>query len=80
SHLVFDAIYHVYLYPISGFPGSSLAALTFWYEFNDDVFRKGGISGRLKNAHKIWLRLTGPIIRTNPFEVYVNNLTFYGEV
>lgn len=50
--VISGAIYRLYLYPISSFPGPCLAALTFWYEFYYDVIRRGPYTWEIEKMHK----------------------------
>ena len=82
------AVYRLYFSPIAKFPGSKLAALTFWYEFYFDVVKRGSYVWEIKRMHEIYglkrselkrfrsLRKSGPIIRINPQEVHVADSAF----
>lgn len=50
-HIVFSAIYRLYLSPIAKFPGPKLAALTLWYEFYYDVVRGGQYGFKIADLH-----------------------------
>ncbi|KAI9785213.1 MAG: hypothetical protein M1835_003379 [Candelina submexicana] len=72
-YICYGAIYRLYVSPIAKFPGPKLAALTFWYEFYYDVYKRGKYTWKLKELHQDF----GPIIRINPFELHVNDPDFY---
>ena len=44
--------YHLFLSPLNKFPGRKLAALTRYYEFYYDFFRKGRYEWEIKDMHK----------------------------
>lgn len=46
------ALYRLCLSPVASIPGPRLAAITFWYEFYYDVWRKGQYTWKLKDLHK----------------------------
>jgi hypothetical protein len=46
------AIYNAYLGPLSKFPGSKLAASTFWYETYFDVFKGHQYIWQIKKMHE----------------------------
>ncbi len=68
-YTLYGAIYRLYLSPIAKFPGSKLAALTFWYEFYYDVIKRGTYVYEIERMHNIY----GPIIRINPYELHIND-------
>ena len=45
------AIYRLYLSPLAKFPGRKLAALTLWYEFYHDYFRRGRYTWEIAAMH-----------------------------
>lgn len=45
-------IYRLWLSPLSRFPGSSLARVTYWYEFYYDWFRPGQYFRRINEMHQ----------------------------
>ena len=46
------AIYHLFLHPLTRFPGPKLAPLTTWYEGYYDVVKKGRFTFHLETLHK----------------------------
>ena len=44
--------YRLYFSPAAKFPGPKLAALTFWYEFYQDVWREGQYTWKIRDLHK----------------------------
>lgn len=48
----YGAFYRLYLSPIAKFPGPKFAALTFWYEFYYDVYKRGKYTWKLKELHE----------------------------
>ena len=69
-------IYSVYLSPLSRFPGSKLAASTFWYETYWDVFKDHSYIWRIKEFHEQY----GPIIRTNPQDIHIHDPDFFDDL
>ena len=45
------AIYRLYFSPLAKFPGRKLAALTLWYEFYYDYFRRGKYIWEIADMH-----------------------------
>ena len=45
------AIYRLYFSPLAKFPGRKLAALTLWYEFYHDYFRRGKYLWEIADMH-----------------------------
>ena len=67
-------IYHrLYLSPIAHFPGPTLAALTYWYEFYYDIILGGQYIWKIKALHDQY----GPIVRINPHELHVSDPAFW---
>lgn len=48
------AVQRLFLSPISKFPGPTLAALTFWYEFYYDVYLPGQYIFKIEELHKTY--------------------------
>jgi len=44
-------IYRLYLSPLANFPGRNLAALTLWYEFYYDYFKRGKYVWEIADMH-----------------------------
>lgn len=70
------AIYRVYFHPLSKFPGSELAASTYWHETWYDVFKDHSYVWKIKAMHERY----GPIIRTNPDDVHIHDPDFFDEL
>lgn len=51
-HVVGGAMYRLYLSPLAKFPGRRLAALTLWYEFYHDYFRRGQYTWEIAEMHE----------------------------
>lgn len=77
-YTIYGAIWRLYLSPVARFPGSKLAAVTFWYEFYYDVVKGGTYVYEIERMHKEF----GPIIRINPYELHINDtdLEFMGQL
>ncbi|KAJ5356412.1 cytochrome P450 [Penicillium concentricum] len=70
------AVSRLWLSPIAGFPGSKLAAVTFWYEFYYDWILTGKYYERIKEMHDEY----GPIIRISPDELHIADASFYDQL
>lgn len=57
-YTVLGAIYRLYLSPLAKFPGRKLAALTLWYEFYHDFFRRGKYTWEIADMHAKYGRLS----------------------
>lgn len=94
-YIVGGAIYRLYLSPLAKFPGRKLAALTLWYEFYHDYFRRGQYTWEIADMHekygitrnsvlidigRLIPKLTGPIVRISPHELHVNDPEFYDQL
>ena len=86
-------IYRLYLSPIAKFPGPRLAAVSLWYEFYYDVIKGGQYTWKIAELHKqygIWRKpkeskslihgSLGPVIRINPYELHINEPSFYDDL
>jgi cytochrome P450 len=72
-YLSFNIYQRLYLSPIAHFPGPTLAALTYWYEFYYDIILGGQYIWKIKSLHDRY----GPIIRINPNELHVSDPAFW---
>lgn len=93
-YVVGGAMYRLYLSPLAKFPGRKLAALTLWYEFYHDYFRRGQYTWEIADMHekygitrnsvldidRLTAKLTGPIVRISPHELHVNDPEFYDQL
>lgn len=72
--LVYNAaviIYRLVFHPLAGFPGPTLAAASYLYEFYYDVFADGG--GQYTNEVERMHDRFGPVVRVTPDEVHVRD-------
>ncbi|KAJ9606123.1 hypothetical protein H2200_009084 [Cladophialophora chaetospira] len=67
------AVYRMTLHPLSAFPGSKLAASTYWHETYYDVFKGHQYIWKIQEMHKQY----GPVIRTNPDDVHIHDPEFF---
>ncbi|CAH0032931.1 unnamed protein product [Clonostachys rhizophaga] len=78
--LVFRRVYiiidRLYFSPLAKFPGPKLAAATSLYESYYDVIKGGIYYKQIQKLHKIY----GPILRVNPYELSVDDGSFYDTV
>ena len=51
-YTLYGLIWRLYLSPVAKFPGSKLAAATFWYEFYFDVIKGGQYVYEIERMHK----------------------------
>lgn len=76
AKVVYDlciAIYRIYFHPLAKFPGSKLAAATYWHETYYDVFKGHQYIWKIKEMHEKY----GPVIRTNPDDVHIHDPDFF---
>lgn len=50
-YVIVGATYRLYFSPLAKFPGRKLAALTLWYEFYHDYFRRGQYTWEIADMH-----------------------------
>lgn len=74
-HLVSLVVYRLYLSPLRDFPGPKLAAATQWYETYYEMWYRGG--GMFTRHIKELNAQYGPIVRINPWELYIDDPEFY---
>ncbi|KAL4990946.1 cytochrome P450 [Aspergillus falconensis] len=72
-YTLYLAITRLLLSPIRHIPGPTLAALSFWPEFYHDVIERGQYFRRIDKMHQKY----GTIVRINPFEIHVQDSSFY---
>jgi len=70
------AFRRLYLSPISHIPGPRLAALTQYYESYYDIILGGQYTFKIIELHRKY----GPIVRISPWEVHVNDPSFYTQL
>ena len=75
SHLV-RIIYRLYFSPTSKFPGSKLAAASYWHETYFDVVKGHSYIWKIKEMHEKY----GPVIRTNPDDVHIHDPDFFDDL
>lgn len=51
-YLLVTIVYRLFLSPVARFPGPTLAALTFWYEFYYDVICAGRYTWKIQELHQ----------------------------
>ncbi|KAI3318956.1 putative cytochrome P450 [Xylariaceae sp. AK1471] len=76
SYLTCLVFYRLYLSPLSKFPGPKLAAISKWYEFYYDVILRGQFTFQIQKMHRKY----GPIVRINPFELHVEDSSYWDEL
>lgn len=70
------AIYRLWFHPLSSFPGPRLAAVSGWYEAYYDSYQGGTYVKQYPRFHEKF----GPVVRTSPGHLHVNQPKFYKEV
>ena len=50
-YILTGALYRVSIHPLAEFPGPRLAALTGWYEFYHDCFKRGRFTWDIQRLH-----------------------------
>jgi hypothetical protein len=51
AYILYGVIWRLWLSPVARFPGSKLAAVTFWYEFYYDVIKGGAYVYEIERMH-----------------------------
>nr|QED55508.1 TRI23 [Trichoderma turrialbense] len=70
------AFYRLTFHPLARFPGPKLAAISRVYEFYYDIILDGQYTFQLDRLHKKY----GPIIRISPYELHINDPSFFNQV
>jgi hypothetical protein len=76
AKLIYDfslAIYRITFHPLSKFPGSKLAASTYWHETYYDVFKGHSYIWKIREMHEKY----GTVIRTNPDDIHIHDPEFF---
>ncbi|KUJ06618.1 cytochrome P450 [Mollisia scopiformis] len=76
TYAVVGAIRRRYFHPLSHIPGPLMASMTGWYEAYYDV-----VTGGTYVKEYTWMyKRYGPVVRTSPNHVHVDNLEFYKKI
>ncbi|KAI0543835.1 cytochrome protein [Xylaria curta] len=67
--------YRLYLSPLASVPGPKLAALTGWVEAYYELLH--GEGGQFMLKYREWHEKYGPIIRITPYEVHIQDASFF---
>ncbi|KAJ5146152.1 cytochrome P450 [Penicillium bovifimosum] len=70
------AFWRVYLSPWASFPGPKLGALTSWYAWYWQVYKKGQLTSHLEDLHEVY----GPVVRYGPKHIHFNDPALYKEI
>lgn len=74
-YVVCLGIYNIYFHPLAKFPGSKVAAATYWHETFYDVFKGHQYVWKIREMHTQY----GPIIRTNPDDIHISDPDFFDD-
>ncbi|KAF1980428.1 cytochrome P450 [Bimuria novae-zelandiae CBS 107.79] len=69
-------VHRLFFSPLAKFPGPKIAAVTSWYEFYHDYFRRGKYVFTIKEMHDKY----GPIVRITPHELSIHDPEFYNQL
>ncbi|KAF6834741.1 Trichodiene oxygenase 7 [Colletotrichum musicola] len=70
-------IYRVTWHPLAKFPGTKLAAMSFWYEFYYDLWpHRCRYMWKIKALHDEY----GPIVRINPIHIHIYDADYLDEI
>ncbi|KAJ4303516.1 hypothetical protein N0V90_002412 [Kalmusia sp. IMI 367209] len=75
-YVVTLGVYRVYFSPLSHIPGPKFAAATRYYELWFDAVQVGKYYKEIERMHEKY----GPIVRITPFEVHINDPSFFNEL
>ena len=53
-YTIYGVFWRLYLSPVAKFPGSKLAAVTFWYEFYYDAIKGGQYVFEIERMHQVY--------------------------
>ncbi|KAF2739407.1 putative cytochrome P450 [Polyplosphaeria fusca] len=76
AYVVVLYVFRIYFSPISHIPGPKWAAATRWYEFYFDAIKNGKYYLEVEKMHETY----GPIVRITPYEVHINDPSFFNEL
>jgi hypothetical protein len=65
AYILYGVIWRLWLSPVARFPGSKLAAVTFWYEFYYDVIKGGAYVYEIERMHAKY-GTSSPFIKWRP--------------
>jgi hypothetical protein len=54
TYTLYGILWRLYFSPVAKFPGPTLAAVTFWYEFYFDVIEHGSYIYEIERMHRIY--------------------------
>ena len=75
-YVILLCVYRLTLHPLAKFPGPTIPAVTFWWEFYHNFIYRGQYIWRIGEMHEKY----GPIVRITPDELHVNDPNFHPEL